>query len=163
MQLFVDTQASFGGNGSRKRPFRRIMDASRLAEPGDEVLVMPGIYREEVQPVTAGTKNKPIVFRSVQPRAAVITGAEPAKGWTHTEGNVWKLALPNGFFGSYNPYTTLVWGDWLNQKMQVHTGEVYLNDKSLYETDSYENVLHPSINDASWDRDFTVYTWYTPF
>ena len=160
MQLFVDTHAAFGGTGSRERPFRRIMDAARLAEPGDEVLVMPGIYREEVRPVTAGTKDRPIVFRSVQPRAAVITGAEPVKGWTHAEGNVWKLAVPNRFFGAYNPYTTLVWGDWLNQKMRVHTGEVYLNDKSLYETDSYENVLRPTVNDASWDRDFTVYTWY---
>ena len=69
--------------------------------------------------------------------------------------------MPNSFFGAYNPYTTLVWGDWLNQGIPCHTGEVFLGDKSLYECDSLEKVLHPVPNDESWDVEFTTHTWYT--
>ena len=161
MLLYVDAHAAVGGDGSRERPFAKIMDAARVAQPGDEVSVLPGIYREEVSPGVAGTKDHPIVFRSVEPRAAVITGAEPAKGWTRAEGDVWQLRIPNSVFGAYNPYTTFVYGDWLNLNVPVHTGEVYLRDKSLYEKDTYEKVLHPEIDSSSWDRDFTLYTWYT--
>ena len=161
VQIYVDSQAKINGNGSRERPFQKIGEAARVALPGDEVLVLPGIYREEVSPVTAGTREAPVVFRSVEPRAAVITGAEPARGWVNVAENVWKLTIPNRLFGAYNPYTTLVWGDWLNQQLPVHTGEVYLGEKSLYETDSYEKVLHPVPYPASWDVDFTCHTWYT--
>lgn len=161
MQLFVDVHAAIGGDGSREKPFRKIMEAARNVKPGDEVLVLPGIYREEVQPMIAGTKDFPIMFRSVEPRAAVITGAEPAKGWERVEGDVWKLVVSNAFFGAYNPYTTFVYGDWLNLTVPVHTGEVYLHNKSMYERDSYEKVLNPTRDDSSWDRDFTLYTWYT--
>ena len=161
MQYYVDAKASLHGDGSMARPFRRISEAAACVLPGDEVLVLPGVYREEVNPVTAGTERAPIVFRSVEPRKAVITGAEPAKGWTPVEGDVWLLTVPNSLFGGCNPYTTLVWGDWLNQQLPVHTGEVYLDDKSLYETDTLEGVLRPVRDEKSWDADFTLYTWYT--
>ena len=77
----VDQQAAVNGDGSEKRPFRWIQQAAEVAQPGDEVLVEPGIYREEVSPVYAGTKEKPIVYRSRVPRAAVITGAERFDSW----------------------------------------------------------------------------------
>lgn len=161
MQYYVDVHAAKGGNGHRETPFRAIGDAARVAKPGDEVLVNPGIYREEVSPVTAGTAEQPVVFRSVIPLAAVITGAEPAKDWAFVEGDVWKLTVPNGFFGDYNPYTTIIWGDWLDKTVPLHTGEVYLDGFSLYEKDTYEKVLHPVLYTASWDVEHTLYTWYT--
>ena len=52
---YVDISASADGNGSRERPFRHINDAARVALPGDEVVVRPGIYREYVNPIHAGT------------------------------------------------------------------------------------------------------------
>ena len=64
----VDQQAAVNGDGSEKRPFRWIQQAAEVAQPGDEVLVEPGIYREEVSPVYAGTREKPIVYRSRVPR-----------------------------------------------------------------------------------------------
>ena len=45
---YVDINAPVNGNGSRKRPFRHINDAAHVALPGDEVVVLPGIYREYV-------------------------------------------------------------------------------------------------------------------
>jgi alpha-N-arabinofuranosidase len=46
MKYYVDVNAAKDGNGSINRPFRRINDAAKLALPGDEVLVAPGVYRE---------------------------------------------------------------------------------------------------------------------
>ena len=54
MKLFVDAKSSKQGDGSRENPFKCINDAAKVAAPGDEILVMPGIYRENVCPVRAG-------------------------------------------------------------------------------------------------------------
>ena len=161
MIRYVDCAAAHPGDGSQMHPYKNISQAAAVAQPGDEILVAPGVYREEVSPRWAGKKGQSIVYRSAVPRGAVITGAEPAKGWQPYQEDTWLLMVPNSFFGAYNPYTTLVWGDWLNQGIPCHTGEVFLGDKSLYECDSLEKVLHPVPNDESWDVEFTTHTWYT--
>lgn len=161
MIRYVDCAAAHPGDGSQMHPYKTISQAAAVAQPSDEILVAPGVYREEVSPRWAGKKGQSIVYRSAVPRGAVITGAEPAKGWQPYQEDTWLLTVPNSFFGAYNPYTTLVWGDWLNQGIPCHTGEVFLGDKSLYECDSLEKVLHPVPNDESWDVEFTTHTWYT--
>ena len=161
MIRYVDCAAAHPGDGSQMHPYKTISQAAAVAQPGDEILVAPGVYREEVSPRWAGKKGQNIVYRSAVPRGAVITGAEPAKGWQPYQEDTWLLTVPKSFFGAYNPYTTLVWGDWLNQGIPCHTGEVFLGDKSLYECDSLEKVLHPVPNDESWDVEFTTHTWYT--
>ena len=45
--------------------------------------------------------------------------------------------------------------------VQEDTGDVYLNEKSMYEVTSMENVLHPEKSMTSWEPEFSVYTWYT--
>ncbi len=161
MIRYVDCTALRSGDGSAQRPFKTISQAAAVAMPGDEVVVAPGIYREDVSPRNAGTQRQPIVYRSAVPRGAIITGAEQVMNWTPYQGDVWLLILPNSFFGKHNPYTTLVFGDWLNQGTPAHTGDVFLNDKSLYEQDTLEKVLDPQFYDGSWDRAFTKHTWYT--
>ena len=160
MQYYVNGAAPVSGNGTKEAPFQTIQQAANLAKPGDTVNVLPGVYREYVNPVHAGTEDSRITYRSTEPLGAVITGAEPVKNWVNYEGNVWTARVPNGLFGSYNPYTTLVSGDWFIATFTAHTGEVYLNDKSLYEVTELEKVLHPEVAIFSWDPDFSVYTWY---
>ncbi len=161
MIYFVDCNAKSGGTGSADRPFTRINDAAKIAMKGDEIVVYPGIYREDVNPVNAGCKKQRITYRSKDSRKAVITGADEFKTWTRHEGDVWKLTVANSYFGSYNPYTTLVSGDWLNITVPMHTGDVFLNGRSMYEKDSLDKVVKPEYYDPSWDRDFTLHTWYT--
>ncbi len=162
MKYYVDRKAARSGDGTESRPFRTISEAAALARAGDEVLVAPGVYRECVDPKNGGeSDDRRIVYRSVRPRGAVITGAEPVKGWVNYRGDVWTARIGNGLFGEYNPYTTLIEGDWYVPGKPAHTGEVYLNGKSLYEVYSLEDVLEPKIFGASWDPDFTLHTWYT--
>lgn len=160
MKYYVNAAAR-GGDGSRSHPFKKIQDAASVAVAGDEVIVAPGIYRENVNPMHAGTENNRIVYRAETEKTAVITGAEPVKCWTPYAGDVWTARIPNAFFGTYNPYTTLVYGDWYIATMVAHTGDVYLNGKSLYEVTELQKVLQPVRSTASWDADFSVYTWYT--
>lgn len=162
MQIYVDANAAAPGSGTKEAPFSTIQAAADAAKPGDEVLVLPGIYREYVNPKQGGTEDAPITFRSTEPLAAVITGAEALTNWTKDEAHpgVWTTRISNSCFGEYNPYTTRISGDWFIATMVAHTGDVYLNGKSLYEVTEPEGVYNPQPSGASWDPDFSVYTWY---
>ena len=161
MKYYVSASAAQGGNGTKESPFSTIQAAAEIAKAGDEVIVAPGIYREAVNPRNAGTEDARITYRSEEKGKAVITGAEPVTDWEQVEGSVWKCSVPNSLFGDYNPYTTLVSGDWFIASFIAHTGEVYLNDKAMYEVTSLEAVKRPVRSVCSWDPDFSVYTWYS--
>ena len=161
MKIYVNANAGYDGNGTSQMPFRHINDAAKIAQPGDEVLVAPGIYREYVDPVYAGTEEARITYRSTEPLQAVITGAEQIKTWELYEGNVWVCRVPNSIFGNYNPYTTFVYGDWYFAKADKHTGCVYLNDKALYETPSLLDCIKGEVYESSWMPEDSVYKWYT--
>ena len=161
MIFYVNANAPKEGNGSKETPFRHINDAAKAARPGDEVLVAPGIYREYVDPVHAGMPDARITYRSEVPLGAMITGAEEMKDWKHYEGNVWVCRVDNGVFGSYNPYTTFVGGDWYFAPVVRHTGAVYLDDRQLYETETLEECIKGEIYEPSWEQEWSVYKWYT--
>ncbi len=162
MLYYVDGKAKISGDGTKEHPFRTISEAAVRAEAGDEVVVLPGVYREHVDPAQGGTPEKRIVYRSLKKGAAVISGAELVGNWERVKGaaGVWTTRVDNRIFGSYNPFRTLVRGDWFIATMIAHTGEVYLNDKSLYEVTSLKEVKKPVKSKSSWDPDFSVYTWY---
>ena len=103
MQIYVDGNAVRSGNGQKEYPFQTISEAAKIARPGYEVLVAPGVYREYVDPANAGCEDARIVYRSVEPGKAVITGAEIVDNWEHLEGDVWTARVSNGLFGDYNP------------------------------------------------------------
>ena len=150
MKYYVDANAAKDGNGSIERPFRRINEAAKLALPGDEVLVAPGVYREYVDPVHAGTEDARIIYLCTTPLGAVITGAEQIKTWQHYIENVWVCQIANSVFGKYNPYTTLVYGDWYFATPNKHTGCVYLNDKAMYEATTLEECIKGDSYECSW-------------
>ncbi len=90
----------------------------------------------------------------------MITGAERVTSWEKIDDNVWKVNIPNGVFADYNPYITKVYGDWFDARIIAHTGEVYLNDKALYEVNSLDEVKKPVRNEKSWYPNDTLYTWF---
>ena len=162
MQIYVSASVKRSGDGSQAAPFQTINEAAQVAVAGDEVIVLPGYYREWVDPKNGGTADDcRITYRSQVPGGAVITGSEVVKTWEPYQGDVWVARIPNGLFGNYNPYTTLIEGDWYIPSKPFHTGEVYLNGKSMYEAEDLEGVLQPQEYKSSWDRAFTIYRWYT--
>ena len=161
MIYYVDIRAERDGNGSKERPFRHIDDAAKIAVAGDEVLVAPGVYREKVTPRNAGREDARIVYRSTEPLGAVITGAEPLTGWTKCENGVWVNRVKNSLFGSYNPYTTMVCGDWYFAPTVRHTGSIFLDDKMMYETVSLDECAKGETDPCSWNPEESTWKWYT--
>lgn len=160
MEYYVEANAKGEQIGTKEHPFRWINDAAKVACAGDVVYVLPGEYREKVVPVNGGTKEKPIVYKSVEKYGAIITGAEPVEAWEKQENGVWVTAVDNGIFGEYNPFSTLVSGDWFDANYTAHTGDVYLNHKSLYEVSNKQDVFQRKENTASWDKEGASYVWY---
>lgn len=160
MIYYVNANAPFEGNGTKEAPFRYINDAAKIARPGDEVVVAPGIYRETVNPRHAGKPDQRIVYRSEKPLGAVITGAEELTGWTHYEGNVWTNRVNNGVFKDYNPYTTMVCGDWYFAPTVRHTGSVVLNDLMMYETVTLDECIAGEPDPCAFNQEESTYKWY---
>ncbi len=161
MNYYVNQKVTRSGDGSKERPFKWINEAAKIAKPGDEVIVSPGLYREYVDPVNAGCEDNRIIYRSEVPLGAIITGAEEAKGWEKYEEDTWVLYVDNGVFGAYNPYTTTVSGDWYFSPDVRHTGAVYLNDRMMYETLSLEECLKGEKYIPSWEQEWSIYKWFT--
>lgn len=161
MIIYVNSAAPKEGNGSKEAPFKHINDAAKVAKPGDEVVVAPGIYREYVDPINSGTEDARITYRSEKPLGAIITGAEEMKSWVKYQDNVWVCRIDNGVFGNYNPYTTFVGGDWYFAPVIRHTGAVYLNERQLYETETLEECMKGEVYQPSWEPEWSIYKWYT--
>lgn len=154
MEYHVAKTGSDSGLGTEQDPFLTISKAASVAVAGDTVTVHEGVYREWVKPKFKGLSNKrKIVYQAAPGEKVVIKGSERIQDWQHVDGNVWKVELPNTFFGDYNPYQEEVFGDWLVTVEETkHLGDVYLNGMSFYEVTSYEQLANPSIRTEVLDH-----------
>ncbi|NMM94355.1 right-handed parallel beta-helix repeat-containing protein [Bifidobacterium oedipodis] len=112
----VAQQAAVHGEGTESAPFATINEAAAIALAGDDIVVHEGVYRESVDPVHGGeSEDKRIVYRVADGEHATITGAEQVSGWRRDDvnPNVWMIELPNAMFGTFNPFSRTVFGDWV--------------------------------------------------
>ena len=131
-------------SGTAECPFLTINRAARVARPGDTVLVHEGIYREWVDPVHTGLNPTAcITYQAAEGEKVVISGAEIVDGWERVEGSVWKTTVDNALFGDFNPFEVTVDGDWRMQPTgyDAHVGDVYIDDFSLCEASSMEELM----------------------
>ncbi len=129
--------------GTNLSMLRNISAAANRAQPGDVITVHSGIYRERVDPPRGGTsERRRIVYRAAPGEQVEITGAEIIRNWVRTRGDVWNATIPNSFFGSFNPYSNLIHGDWFDPKNRMHhTGAVYLNGDWLPKAASLDEIF----------------------
>jgi alpha-L-arabinofuranosidase len=151
-EFHVATQGSDANGGTKSAPLRTIQKAADLAKPGDVITVHAGVYRERINPPRGGDSDKMrIVYQAARGEKAAIKGSEVVKNWVRVQDNVWKAILPNSTFGSFNPYTNLIHGDWFEPKGRPHhTGAVYLNGEWLAEAVKLEEVLAPAGTPPPW-------------
>ncbi|MDR0714725.1 MAG: DUF1565 domain-containing protein [Bacteroidales bacterium] len=161
-EYHVSVKGNDANTGTEAAPFRTIGRAAQAAYAGDVITVHAGTYREWVNPPRGGAgEDARIVYRAAPGEQVEIKGSEVVNTWTKETGGVWKVTLPNSFFGDYNPYADLIYGDWFNGMGRVHhTGEVFLNNKSLYEKETIDKVRNPEIYPRSKDPEGSKYVWY---
>jgi len=145
VEIHVATTGVDANAGTAAAPLRTIQRAADLAQPGDTITVHAGTYRERVNPPRGGESDaKRIVYQAAPGEKVEIKGSEVVRNWERVKGDVWKVTLPNSFFGSFNPYSDLIYGDWFGaKKRQHHTGAVYLNGEWLVEAASIGELLDP--------------------
>ena len=175
MIYYVSPAGCDQASGTLEAPFRTIDRAAQAALPGDTVRVRAGEYREWVDPREGGLSNAlPITYEAMPGEHVVIKGSEIVKGWQPYAGTVWQVTLDNAMFGDWNPFSRAVEGDWLMSPREnpVHTGDVYLNGRSMYEAYSVADVQQalrresghqvPANPDPEpiWYPEDTVYQWY---
>jgi len=161
-ELHVSMNGNDAHSGLLSQPYRTISAAAQAAQPGDVITVHEGIYRERVTPPRGGESDaRRIVYQAAAGEMVVLKGSEVVRDWKPFMPGVWKATLSNSFFGSYNPYKDLITGDWFTDKGRPHhTGEVYLNGKSLFETHLLERVLNPQPIPDIRDREGSTFTWF---
>lgn len=149
--------------GDAEHPFATISQAARVAAPGDTVVVHEGVYREQVDPLHGGVSERErIVYCAAEGEGRpVVKGSEPVSGWVKdpSHAGVWSVTLPASFFGSFNPFDTIIFGDWLEQPKRgvepdKHLGDVYLNGRSFFEATDLEQVYAPQAREV--DEDFAL-------
>ncbi len=96
-----------------------IQRAAGMAAAGETILILPGVYREEVRVRNGGTLGKPVVFRAVHPGTVTISGAAPDDvverlAWRHEGGKVWSALTPwpvYHVFGDGENFYHVRWAD----------------------------------------------------
>jgi len=161
-EYHVSVNGNDNNEGSFSNSFRTINYAARFALPGDVITVHAGTYREWINPKHGGASDtERIVYRAAIGEKVKIKGSEVITGWKRQKGGVWKVVIPNSFFKDYNPYQDSINGDWFWNNGRIHhTGEVFLNGKSLYEKEKIEKVFKPVPDTKIPDSIGSVYTWY---
>ena len=136
----------------RPAPLRTIQRAAELAQPGDTITVHAGVYRERINPPRGGESDaKRIVYQAAPGEQVEIKGSEVVKGWVEQQDDVWKVTLPNSFFGKFNPFADPIRGDWFDPRGRTHhTGAVYLNGDWLTEAATLDEVLLPGGAKPAW-------------
>ncbi len=74
--------------GTKTEPFKSITRASKLAEPGDKVLIGTGIYHEQIIGGKSGLEGSPITYEGADRSKVILQGSVLVKEWQR-RGNVW--------------------------------------------------------------------------
>lgn len=135
--------ASDEAPGSSEAPLRTISRAAAQAEPGDTILVLPGIYREHVQPARSGTPELPIVYQAATGGAVIVRGSNAwAPAWEERGPSIVYGAFDPAVFGDQNPFLREVMEPATrigknNKRTAIHSlGEVFLDGAPLVEVRS---------------------------
>jgi hypothetical protein len=163
IEYHVDVKIGSDSNiGTKKLPFKSIRAAVAVAYPCDTITVHEGVYRERINPLRGGNSDKDrILYRAADYEEVHIKGSEIITNWVNVENSLWKVVIDNKFFGNYNPYKEIIYGDWFIDEGRIHhTGEVYINGKSLFEVENYEKVKNPVAFEKSCNKEASLYTWY---
>ncbi len=77
------------------------------AQPGDRIVLAPGIYRESVVIAQSGTPEAPIIVEAEKPGTVVITGTDIVEGWVDGGSGRWQVAMDLSHLANSSKYGLL--------------------------------------------------------
>lgn len=98
--IYVSPQGSDWYSGrSPGSAVATIQRAADMVAAGETILILPGVYREEVRVRNGGAPGKPVIFRAAHPGTVTISGAAPDAmverlDWRNEGGKIWSAATP---------------------------------------------------------------------
>lgn len=82
VEIWVDAvHGNDAADGTENTPLRTLQKATTLATAGSTVHILPGIYRETLQPIHSGTATQPIIYQAEIPNTVTLSGAEIVTAW----------------------------------------------------------------------------------
>lgn len=81
--------ASDNNPGHQNQPLSSISEALRRAEPGHEILVGAGTYRESLEFPRGGQQDRPITIQALQGQEVFILGSEQVENWSPAQDQIW--------------------------------------------------------------------------
>jgi hypothetical protein len=140
--LYVDDDASSGGDGSKSMPFKTIQEGVNHATAGMQVLVADGVYREAVSFPASGTADNWIQVKA-EGSGAILDGSQTLSGniWASYKKNVWftrtgpsikYLARDGQRYYMYDNLTGLVEGRGHNRVLMNEGWYIAPNNNKLY-------------------------------
>ncbi|KFC59487.1 DUF1565 domain-containing protein [Flavobacterium gilvum] len=160
-EIHVSVKGNDTNEGTILKPFKTINHAAQIAVAGDIVIVHAGTYRERINPKNGGeSDSKRIIYKAADGEKVEIKGSEVLTGWKKVDDEVWTIVIPNSFFGDYNPFKDYVAGDWCNNNAKIHTCDIFIGGKSLFERNKIELVKYPVEDEKVKDKVSTLYGWY---
>lgn len=75
-EYYLSPDGDDASAGTRENPWKSLQKANETLQPGDTALFLPGEYPGSIDPARSGTADAPIVFRSVEPLGATLTGGD---------------------------------------------------------------------------------------
>ena len=109
----ANPRASDQNPGSKASPFATINHAAQILQPGERVVVGPGIYRERIRPARGGLGPARMISYEAEPGAQVILrGSRVFAGpWkqisvtvTNSSAQLWSALLDPKLFDGYEPF-----------------------------------------------------------
>lgn len=136
-------QASDQNDGTKQKPFKTIGRAAELLQPGQQVVIYKGTYRETIEPARGGTDAKHMIaYRAAENEEVIVKGSvvlQPNR-WTASTDfwqfykkkagdqtpqeankalNIWQYTFEGDEFEGYNPFgliNILLDREWLDIK-----------------------------------------------
>ncbi len=120
---YVDNRspkAADSNPGTKEQPFLTVNKAAQVLQPGERVVIMEGVYREQVVPARGGSAPDKMISYEAAPGANVVvkgsrlvkSGWEPSDYSPHhfgsatseTAGKVYRLNIHGLDYEGYNPF-----------------------------------------------------------
>jgi len=102
VSYYVAPDGSDAAPGTLESPFLTIANAVGLAQPGDQVLVREGVYRETIVPPRSGTEQAPITIANYPGERPVVSALDPLQGTWEQHGSnpgIYRIPIPASSVG----------------------------------------------------------------